>query len=543
MASIVRPRPLAEVAVAPAPPRERTQAYPRVSVEVALYIALAIVALAMRLLFLGAKPLHHDESLHATYTWYLFHGKGYHYDPMMHGPFQIVVTAAIFALVGVSDFTTRLLPALFGTAIVVLPYFLRREIGRLGALFAGVVLMVSPSFLYMSRFYRNDIGVAFFTLGLVVCYWRFLRDRQRRWVIGALALLALSLTAKENTYITIFIFGLWVLGTLLVEWRQQERRPLVEACRAVGLDTFLLGLALFAFIYAFFFTTAFSWLPGLRDGIVKGIQYWLAQQPVARGGEPWWYYFSLLGPYEPLEVGMAIAGVVLAVRRRSGFLLFLVWWAALSLVIYSWAGEKMPWLLLHPLLPLVMLAALAFEALWQSGRSVGAGVAWLGVALGMVYMVHSAIPLAYYHPADPAEMFIYTQTSTDVLDAMRQIDAVALRSGDGQQMRVMVDPEDWWPFVWYLRDYPNAAAGVPTAATGNPPVVIAADSDVATAEAGTSVLLEAGLEAVAFDEDIEDGQPCFPVAKGRVVPSPESLQHDGSRWCLLIDEQGVRHVP
>jgi hypothetical protein len=68
-------------------------------------------------------------------------------------------------------------------------------------------------------------------------------------------------------------------------------------------------------------------------------------------------------------------------------------------------------------------------------------------------------------------------------------------------------------------------------------------SDVAMDDTGTAVPLEAGMEAVAFEEDIEDGQRCFLVAKGRVVPSPESLEHRGSRWCLLIDQQGVRHVP
>ncbi len=487
MATIVRPRPLGAIAApaSPAPVQPRT--YPRVSVEMGLHVTLALLALALRLLLLGDKPLHHDESLHATFTWYLFTGKGYHYDPMMHGPFQFLVTTAIFGLVGVSDFTVRLLPALFGTAIVGLPYFLRRELGRQGALFAAGVLMLSPSFLYFSRFYRNDIYVAFFTLGLVVCYWRFLRDRQRRWVIGALALLALSVTAKEITFITVFIFGLWSIATLLWEWRGKAR-PLIDACRSAGLDSFLIGLAVFAVIFTFFFTTAFTWLPGLRDGIVKGVQYWLSQQPVARGGEPWWYYFSLLGPYEPLEVGLAVAGGVLAVRRRSAFLLFLVFWAVLSIVIYSWASEKMPWLILHPLLPLVMLAAVAFQALCRARRGLAAGIAWFGVAIGGVYMLHATIPLAYYHPADPAEMLVYTQTSTDVLDAMQRINAVALRSGDGQQMRVMVDPEDWWPFVWYLRDYPNASAGVPTAATGNPPIVIAADSNQATAEA----LLAAG---------------------------------------------------
>jgi hypothetical protein len=67
-------------------------------------------------------------------------------------------------------------------------------------------------------------------------------------------------------------------------------------------------------------------------------------------------------------------------------------------------------------------------------------------------------------------------------------------------------------------------------------------SDVSTDDAGTAVPLGDGMDVVAFEEDIEDGQACYLVAKGRVVPSPVSFQHRGSRWCLLIDEQGVRHV-
>ena len=68
-------------------------------------------------------------------------------------------------------------------------------------------------------------------------------------------------------------------------------------------------------------------------------------------------------------------------------------------------------------------------------------------------------------------------------------------------------------------------------------------SDVSTDDTGVAVPLSSGMDVVAFEEDIEDGQACYLVARGRVVPSPESLQHRGSRWCLLINEQGVRHVP
>ena len=204
-----RPIPAAPPAVAA---RAVSRPVPRVTVELAVYAALVLIALAMRLALLGDKPLHHDESLHATYTWYLFTGHGYKYDPLMHGPFQFLVTTAVFTLVGVSDFTTRLLPALLGSAIVFLPYLL-----RYGALFLSLVLLLSPSFLYFSRFYRNDIYVAFFTLGMVACYWRFLEDRRLRWLIGIFALGSLSFTAKENTYITTFIFGLYVLGVMAWE--------------------------------------------------------------------------------------------------------------------------------------------------------------------------------------------------------------------------------------------------------------------------------------------------------------------------------------
>jgi len=487
------PRPLVGDAVA-APPRPaaeqaraRTRSLADVTVEQGIYAALTLLALGMRLALLGDKPLHHDESLHATFTWYLFTGRGYHYDPLMHGPFQFLVTSAIFALVGVSDFTTRLLPALLGTAIVPLPFLLRRELGRVGALFSAVVLTLSPSFLYFSRFYRDDIYVACFTLGMAMCFWRFLRSRRPGWFVAALALLSLSFTAMENTFITAFIFGTFVLLTLVYERWSPDRQVLLAAIRTINLDAALAGFAAFVLIFAFFFTTAFTWPRGLQAGVVKGLQYWLAQQPVARGGEPWWFYVSLLLPYEPLEIGLAIAGVVVALRRRARFELFLVWWAALSMIIYSWAGEKMPWLILHPLLPLVLLAGVAIQALVTARRTAATVLAWLGVAVGGVYMLHAAIPLSYYHPADPAEMLVYTQTSTDVLAAMDQVDAVALRSGMGKQMPIMVDGEDWWPFVWYLRDYTSASVGTSRGGV-NPPIVIV--SDVAGNETSAAAALQ-----------------------------------------------------
>jgi uncharacterized protein (TIGR03663 family) len=399
---------------------------------------------------------------------------------MMHGPFQIIVTAGLFLLFGVSNFTTRLLPAVLGSAIVALPYFLRQELGRIGALFAAAVLTISPSFLYFSRFYRNDIDVAFFTLGIIVCFWRFVSERRPRDAVLVFAFGALSFTAKENTYITAFIFGTWLIGAIIHDILvNEERRALLPALSTVSPRLFLVCATVFLIIFAFFFTTVFTYWQGFIDGFTKSLTYWLGQQPVARGGEPWWYYFSLLLPYEPLTCVLAVAGAILALRHRSVFDSFLLWYAVMSLAIYSWAGEKMPWLILHPLLPLVLLAATAFEAFWQARWDLAKGAAWIGIAIGALYMVHSAVLLSYDHPADPREMLVYTQTSPDVLAAMRQIHEVGLRMDQGRSLPILIDPQDWWPFIWYLRNYTNVTSGVPASPTSNIPVIIVSDTNIA----------------------------------------------------------------
>ena len=85
--------------------------------EIAAYLTLIVLGGVMRLWDLGDQAIHHDESLHALYAWRLYAGEGYMHDPMMHGPFQFHGMALMFFLFGDSDYTARLLPALFGIAL------------------------------------------------------------------------------------------------------------------------------------------------------------------------------------------------------------------------------------------------------------------------------------------------------------------------------------------------------------------------------------------------------------------------------------------
>ena len=178
--------------------------------EIGLYAVLIALALSLRLWDLGSRALHHDESLHAFYSWELYKGRGYEHVPFMHGPFQYFGTALTFILFGASDYTSRVWPVLFGTALVGLPFFLRGYLGRTGALIAAALLALSPTLLYFSRFARNDIYIAFFTLALIVCIWRYLAERRDLYLYLAAGLLALSFATKEVTFITVAIFLLYL---------------------------------------------------------------------------------------------------------------------------------------------------------------------------------------------------------------------------------------------------------------------------------------------------------------------------------------------
>ena len=206
--------------------------------ELAGYGSLLLAAIVMRVWDLGARAMHHDESLHALYSWNLFTGRGYEHNPMMHGPFQFEANAVLFFTFGDSDFTARLLYALVGTALIAMPFLFRSRLGRRGALFTAALIAVSPAMLYFSRFARNDILMAAWTLGLVISMWRYIDEGRTRYLYISAALLALALATKETAYLLIATLGLYLVLMIGVPALVRILRPVqiegVSPAVAVG---------------------------------------------------------------------------------------------------------------------------------------------------------------------------------------------------------------------------------------------------------------------------------------------------------------------
>ena len=154
----------------------------------------------------------HDESLHSLYSYYLYANGNYDHNPMMHGPLLFHMNAFIYFLFGDSDFTARLAPALFGIGVIWMTYLLRTYIGRTGAIMAGILVTLSPSLLFHSRYIRDDIYQAFFILVWIYGAFRYLDLRRPRYLFVMVAGMAFGFVTMENHFIHGAIIGAFFAG-------------------------------------------------------------------------------------------------------------------------------------------------------------------------------------------------------------------------------------------------------------------------------------------------------------------------------------------
>lgn len=514
--------------------------------------AIVVVALVMRFVELGQRASHHDESLHALFSYRLSEGKGYQHDPLMHGPLQFHLIAPVFLLLGASDATSRVPAAIFGTVLVAMPLLFRRQLGTAAVIATALLLTLSPSLLYYSRFARNEAFVACETFLLAIAIWRYREDGQFRWLVVLAAAIALEFATKETAFLVAAVFLLYVNGALTAvlldrrglegsirtagyialfpfawlvaatwpvsgQYFGEEDRPrevdlmvvlgtLVLPFLAAGLQ---IPLALFGIelvdrserivggllvsalivisgeigvwwnwrrwailaavmyvITILLFTTFFTNPAGFAGAFWNQLDYWLAQQEVQRGTQPFYYYAFMVPLYEFAALIPAVVGGTVLLLKGDRLARMLAWWGMGTFLALSAAGEKMPWLTVHIALPLAILAGYALgvgiDALRRRSntRDLPLVVAPAALVIGVLLFlaVRNGAAVAYGHPDTPVEPLIYTQTSPDIPVIARQLEALAEERGGKDQVRIVVDSSESmsWPWAWYLRDFTGA---------------------------------------------------------------------------------------
>ena len=191
--------------------------------------------------------------------------------------------------------------------------------------------------------------------------------------------------------------------------------------------------------FTILYTTVFTNSDGFFTGAIGSLGYWIVQQDVQRGSQPWYYYLLIQIPvYEFLPAIGFLLALVLGFRRKittsieedvvdqneefvnllkqehegeenteeknfSNTFSLLVWWSIISLIAFTYAGERMPWLTVHITLPMILITGWALghiidTANWEKIQSqrvpltLAALTVFIVSVMGMVLALNSPTP-------------------------------------------------------------------------------------------------------------------------------------------------------
>ena len=183
----------------------------------------------------------------------------------------------------------------------------------------------------------------------------------------------------------------------------------------------------------------------------------------------------------------AAAGAVLTLERRW-LEAFFLWWTLVSFLAYSYAGEKVPWLSVHIVFPMIVTAALFVQEIardvcrslpespTQAEIALGAVLHPLAVyarsgfrrALGSAFLIAAlaatiaiAWRLNFVNNANPAERHVYTHTTADYAAMAEEVHDIVARA-DGRpidRFPLIVDGASLWPAQWHFRRWRMMRSG------------------------------------------------------------------------------------
>jgi len=175
-----------------------------------LYVALALAGILTRFWHLGDRVMSHDESLHSYFSWALYVGRGYQHTPLMHGPFLFHINALIYTMFGANDYTARISAATSGVVLILLPWTLRRWLGRAGALITSFMFLISPMLMFYARYIRDESFDAVWIMLILWAMFAYLHDGQSKWLYLFVTANVLFLSSMEVAFIYAALFEMFL---------------------------------------------------------------------------------------------------------------------------------------------------------------------------------------------------------------------------------------------------------------------------------------------------------------------------------------------
>jgi 4-amino-4-deoxy-L-arabinose transferase-like glycosyltransferase len=354
---------------------EQTTLKTQLSVADGLYVLVVLVAAVMRLSGLGRILLSPIESQEALSAWqFLQTGP----NPITIGsPTFLTLTSLLMPFLGVSDVTARLVPALFGLGLVMLPWFLRSRLGQIGALLTATLFAVSPLYAAISRTAGGDAIALFAILLVTIAGLRLRYGGSDIWLYALAGAIGLGLASSPLIYSGLITLAIaWFAQRLVSPEPEQnhhlERTKIIKAAIFGGLVLIALS------------TRFFTHLPGFGSS-AQMLGDWLAQFSWQGDLQTLLSPFLVLGRYEIVLLPLGIFAIIWAIWRNHPLGTLFTYWLLASMILMLLQHGVLNNALLVPLSG-YLLIGLASDHLLRRGRS-----RWTWAVTGMIILLGAIV--------------------------------------------------------------------------------------------------------------------------------------------------------
>ncbi len=358
------------------------------TIEYILYAAVFILGVALRCWQLGLYPLSNLEAGQALAALSLYRGEPV--EATAYSPLLVSLQGLAFLLLGHSEATARLVTALLGSALVLLPALFRRQLGFKICLIAAALLAISPTAIFLSRTISGETATALGAMMLLAGFFNWVVKGKTGWLVLLAAGLAIMLTSGPMASATLLIFALIVLArwsvfkalwTHALAQSAPTRRPFQQA-------------GLFFIVLLLILATAGTMNLGgfgVTTGLLTDFLSRFSLQPRLDGG---FNAIFLLTMYEPLLLVTGLAGVSLAILSQNVIRQSMAGWLAGALLIDLVMGGRPHGAAVLAVTPLAFLSAFALAELGESLERYGQwATEGIILAAGLVIAVFGYIGL------------------------------------------------------------------------------------------------------------------------------------------------------
>jgi len=402
--------------------------------EKVLYGLILIIGLALRLIQLGKLPLSDEEARLALQAFGLASGESSPFFNPDGG--YLITTTGLFFIFSKSEFLARLIPALAGTLICLIPLAFQRFLGRKTALIAAFGLALDGGWLAASRQAGSHTWAVLFLLAVI---WAV---SSRRWKVAGIFSGLLLLGGVEvwkgliPLGVAIGVYNLWF------RWESFAWNDVWLSFRNNWKEFLTWAVGALLVLGSLFLILPTGW-SAMGGGLISYLRGWNNPSGVSVG-----MILTAMLIYQPISTLFGLIASLRQIKKSVSLELFLTIWSFFALIhcfLYP-AREVLD--VLWVSLPLLGLAARLLSSLLRFNFDQRIAALIYGVVVLIFLMFTSQNIMRLFSPGRVA---VNTQPEIiAILAALLFVIISVILIGWGWSTRVAGYGVTWGLLVWLM---------------------------------------------------------------------------------------------